>query len=96
MTSIALYAPGKVRRTDAQVFTLKSGEERDDVQFTVDMSALHTVSGHVGGTDQGVDCDRRGAADGPAGLEFDADGDGCSRMEALSFSGCRRGRIRWR
>jgi hypothetical protein len=53
MASIVMYAPGKVRRTDAQVFTLKSGEERDDVQFTVDMSALHNVSGHVGGTDDG-------------------------------------------
>ncbi|HZZ38588.1 MAG TPA: hypothetical protein VFE06_05610 [Acidobacteriaceae bacterium] len=53
MASIILYAPGKVRRTDAQVIALKPGEERDDVQFTVDMSTLHTVSGHVGGTDQG-------------------------------------------
>jgi hypothetical protein len=53
MESVVMYAPGKVRRTDAQVFTLKSGEERDDVQFTVDMSALHTVSGHVSATDQG-------------------------------------------
>jgi hypothetical protein len=53
MTSIVLYAPGKVRRTDAQVITLKPGEERDDVQFTVDMSTLHTVSGHVGASDQG-------------------------------------------
>ena len=53
MTSVVMYAPGKVRRTDAQVFTMKPGEERDDVQFTVDLSALHTVSGHVGATDSG-------------------------------------------
>jgi hypothetical protein len=53
MTSIVLYAPGKVRRSEAQVVALKSGEERDDVQFTIDLSALHTVSGHVGTTDQG-------------------------------------------
>jgi hypothetical protein len=53
MASVILYAPGKVRRSDAQVVTLKSGEERDDVQLTVDMSALHTVSGHVGATDEG-------------------------------------------
>ena len=53
MTSVTYYAPGKIRRTDAQVFALKSGEERDDLQFTVDMSALHTVSGHVGAADQG-------------------------------------------
>ncbi len=53
VSSIVMYAPGKVRRTDAQVVALKSGEERDDVQFVLDLSALHTVSGHVGSTDQG-------------------------------------------
>jgi hypothetical protein len=53
MSSIVMYAPGKVRRTDAQTVTLKSGEERDDLQFALDLSTLHTVSGHVGATDQG-------------------------------------------
>ncbi|HEV2577715.1 MAG TPA: carboxypeptidase-like regulatory domain-containing protein [Acidobacteriaceae bacterium] len=53
VSSIVMYAPGKVRRSDAQVVTLKSGEERDDVQFVLDLSTLHTVSGHVGSTDQG-------------------------------------------
>jgi hypothetical protein len=53
MSSIVMYAPGKVRRTDAQVVMLKSGEERDDLQFVLDLSSLHTVSGHVGSTDQG-------------------------------------------
>src|SRR5581483_8293579 len=53
VTSVVMYAPGKVRRSDAQVVTLKSGEERDDVQFVLDLSALHTVSGHVGSTDSG-------------------------------------------
>lgn len=53
VSSIVMYAPGKVRRTDAQVVALKSGEERDDVVFVLDLSALHTVSGHVGSTDQG-------------------------------------------
>jgi hypothetical protein len=53
MSSVVMYAPGKVRRTDAQTVTLKSGEERDDLQFVLDLSALHTVSGHVGATDQG-------------------------------------------
>ena len=33
--------------------TLKSGEERDDVQFMMDLTSLHTVSGHVGATDTG-------------------------------------------
>ena len=53
MSSIVMYAPGKVRRTEAQTVTLKSGEERDDLAFVLDLSALHTVSGHVGTTDQG-------------------------------------------
>jgi hypothetical protein len=53
MSSIVMYAPGKVRRSEAQTVTLKSGEERDDLQFVLDLSALHTVSGHVGATDQG-------------------------------------------
>lgn len=53
MSSLAMYAPGKVRKSDAQTITLKSGEERDDVAFTLDLSALHTVSGHVSSTDEG-------------------------------------------
>jgi hypothetical protein len=53
MSSIVMYAPGKVRQSDAQVITLKSGDERDDVQFVLDLSTLHTVSGHVGATDSG-------------------------------------------
>jgi hypothetical protein len=51
MSSIVMYAPGKVRRTDAETVALKSGEERDDLMFALDLSALHTVSGHVGATD---------------------------------------------
>lgn len=54
MSSIVMYAPGKVRRSDAETVTLKSGEERDDLQFLLDLSALHTVSGHVGATDEGT------------------------------------------
>jgi hypothetical protein len=53
MSSIVMYAPGKVRQSDAQVVTLKSGDERDDVQFVLDLSTMHTVSGHVGATDAG-------------------------------------------
>jgi hypothetical protein len=53
MSSVVMYAPGKVRRSDAETVTLKSGEERDDLQFVLDLSALHSVSGHVGATDQG-------------------------------------------
>jgi hypothetical protein len=44
---ITLYAPGKVRKTDATAITLGAGDERDDVQFQLDLRALHKVSGHV-------------------------------------------------
>ena len=53
MSSIVMYAPGKVRRSDADTITLKATEERDDLMFVLNLSALHTVSGHVGATDQG-------------------------------------------
>jgi hypothetical protein len=44
---VTMYAPGKVRKSDATVITLGSGEERDDVQFQLDLRALHKVSGRV-------------------------------------------------
>jgi Carboxypeptidase regulatory-like domain len=44
---VTMYAPGKVRKSDATVITLGAGEERDDVQFQLDLRALHKVSGHV-------------------------------------------------
>jgi hypothetical protein len=45
--SLALYAPGKMRKADAQVITLALGEERADVQFTADLRSLHNVAGRV-------------------------------------------------
>jgi hypothetical protein len=54
MTTISLYAPGKVRRSDAQTVTLKSGEERDDVMFLFDLNVLHTISGHASAADGGT------------------------------------------
>ena len=54
MSSIVMYAPGKVRQSEAQVIALKSGEERDDLQFVLDLSTLHSVSGHVGATDRRI------------------------------------------
>jgi hypothetical protein len=53
-SSITMYAPGKVRRSDAQTITLKAGEERDDVTFMMDLSSLHTVSGQVSATGGGT------------------------------------------
>ena len=53
-SNITMYAPGKVRRSEAQTITLKSGEERDDVVFMMDLRSLHTVSGHVSATGGGT------------------------------------------
>jgi hypothetical protein len=51
---ITLYAPGKVRKTDAAAITLAAGEERGDVAFQVDLRSLHKVSGHVSAVSGGV------------------------------------------
>ncbi|SEG22093.1 hypothetical protein SAMN05421819_2254 [Bryocella elongata] len=48
--ALTIYAPGKLRRSDAQSITLHQGEERDDLQWVIDLHALHTVTGRVGAT----------------------------------------------
>jgi hypothetical protein len=52
MTNVTFYAPGKVRRSDGQVIVIRSGEERDDLVFVIDLRSLHTVSGHVSSADE--------------------------------------------
>jgi len=47
---LTVYAPGKLRRSDAQSITIHLGEERDDLQWVIDLHALHNVSGRVGAT----------------------------------------------
>lgn len=47
-SAISLYAPGKVRRADAQVVSIRAGEERSDLSILLDLSTLHRVSGRVG------------------------------------------------
>lgn len=49
-TSVQMYSPGKVRRTDAKAITLGQAEERDDVMFVMDLHSLHAVSGRVAAT----------------------------------------------
>ena len=48
--NVGMYAPGKVRRMDAQTVVLHAGEERDDVNVVMDLNALHRVTGRVGAT----------------------------------------------
>ena len=52
--SLPVYAPDKMRRTDASILTLTAGEERDDVAVTMGLSGLHTVSGTVSATGAAV------------------------------------------
>ncbi len=45
--NVAIYAPGKVRRTEAQTVLLHAAEERDDVNMVMDLGSLHRVTGRV-------------------------------------------------
>lgn len=47
---LTIYAPGKLRRSEAQAVTIHQGEERDDLQWVIDLQALHTITGRVGAT----------------------------------------------
>ncbi len=48
--NLNVYAPDKLRRTDAAVLTLVPGEERNDVAIIMNLNALHSVSGTVSST----------------------------------------------
>lgn len=48
--SLNIYAPDKLRRTDAAVVTLAAGEERNDLAITMKLSTFHSVSGTVSST----------------------------------------------
>ena len=51
---IRIYAPGVFHKADAKPVTVKSGDERDDLRIVLDLSGLHTVSGHVNSTTAGM------------------------------------------
>ncbi len=46
--NLTVYAPDKLRRTDAVTVILAPGEERPDLAITMNLAALHSVSGAVG------------------------------------------------
>lgn len=52
--NLSVYAPNKVRRTDATTIVLTAGEERDDVAVTLGLAALHSVTGTVSSTSAAV------------------------------------------
>lgn len=47
LTNLNVYAPNKLRKTDAAVLTLTAGEERPDVNVVLALSGMHTVTGQV-------------------------------------------------
>ncbi len=52
--TLSVYAPDKVRRTDATPIVLAAGEERDDVNVLLALAALHNVSGIVSASSASV------------------------------------------
>jgi len=51
---VRIYVPGVFRKADAKPVTVKAGDERDDLRMVVNLSALHTVSGHVNSATAGM------------------------------------------
>ena len=47
LLTLRVYAPNKLRQTEATVFTLATGEERGDVAVTLNLGGMHTVAGQV-------------------------------------------------
>lgn len=47
LMSLSVFAPNKLRSTEATVITLSPGEERSDVNVVLGLSGMHTVSGEV-------------------------------------------------
>ncbi len=47
LVSLSVYAPDKLRRTDAAVLKLAAGEERADVNVVLGLGGMHTVAGQV-------------------------------------------------
>ena len=45
---LRIYVPGVFRKTEAKPVTVRAGDERSDLRMVLDLSALRTVSGHVG------------------------------------------------
>jgi ribosomal protein S9 len=52
--NLSVYAPDKVRRTEAVAIPLGVGEERDDLTIVLGLAALHTVSGAVSSSSTAV------------------------------------------
>jgi hypothetical protein len=69
VSSLTVYSPGAFRRSAAKAVSVRSGDERNDVQLTVDLRSLRTVSGHVNSTNSS-----QNVASGRVVLSDNADG----------------------
>ena len=47
LATLNVYAPDKLRQTEAAVFALVAGEERADLAVVLGLGGMHTVSGQV-------------------------------------------------
>lgn len=52
MRFVNIYAPSTFHRSEATPYEVGYGTERNDVEITLNFSALHTVSGQVAGADE--------------------------------------------
>jgi hypothetical protein len=50
---IRVYAPGVFRKTAAKSYSVRAGDERTDIQMTIDLRSLRTVSGHANSANSG-------------------------------------------
>jgi hypothetical protein len=53
VSSLTVYSPGVFLRSAAKAVSVRNGEERDDMQLTVDLRSLRTISGHVSSSNSG-------------------------------------------
>jgi hypothetical protein len=54
LMTLNVYAPNKLRRSDATVITLAAGEERQDVNIVLGLAGMHVVSGQVSASSAAV------------------------------------------
>ena len=50
-SSLIVFAPAAFHKADAKAITLHAGEERDDVEMTINLAGMHSVSGRVASTE---------------------------------------------
>jgi hypothetical protein len=52
-STLRVYAPGVFRKSAAKAYSVRAGDERNDVRMVIDLRGLRTVSGHVNSSNSG-------------------------------------------